>query len=658
MRRNLFKNFPGVKNYFVISFLVLSLFGFTIVYFSYRNNPEVNLNNLPSVQGTVTPQAVTLTVNANNARGLFTNKMLGVAFVNWEHVPEWGRPFLGDLPQVITAYQQINPGVIRYAGGNWANWVGWDRVPQRTPIQSGSGFAAWYKDGRDYYFHYGTDEIDSLAYFADQVGAEVMIQVNVTDNNPAMWADMVRYANIDNDYRFKYWEIGNELDLDTGYSPEEYASRVVNYYNVMKAVDPSIKIIVGVPSTLMVANDSITTISEYILKSINALKQAGLNVDAVSYHWYQSCWANSIKDITRFDWSPEYFADTSWRLAYTRRWSHIGPNRLTTETLATNPLTETAITELNTDACDYDIETNYNHLGAVWLADVLGRMSYNGLDINTLYTGYGTQGYAAVRVVDGQPTLSSTYYTLLMYRKYFEDQIVESSSNNNNVSIWASRDSTNPNKLTLMISNINSTSETANITINNFNLNGATASYYTLTPQSPITALEQDVGSYLNGQTLNINNLENSINAISPVTQTLSGNTISRGLPAYSVTAVIIVQTGNPTYTPSSTPTRTPTPSRTPTPTRTPTPNPNQPTNTPPQPTSTSSQPTVTPTPDLPFRKSKCDINGDNNINISDLSLLASNWQKSNTSADINGDGIVNISDLSILASNWNKKAQ
>ena len=52
------------------------------------------------------------------------------------------------------------------------------------------------------------------------------------------------------------------------------------------------------------------------------------------------------------------------------------------------------------------------------------------------------------------------------------------------------------------------------------------------------------------------------------------------------------------------------------------------------------------------------DVNGDGAVNALDLSIIASNWQKSGvTSAqgDLNGDGAVNALDLSILATNWGK---
>lgn len=47
------------------------------------------------------------------------------------------------------------------------------------------------------------------------------------------------------------------------------------------------------------------------------------------------------------------------------------------------------------------------------------------------------------------------------------------------------------------------------------------------------------------------------------------------------------------------------------------------------------------------------DLNGDNQVNIYDLSILLSRWRQSGGNADINKDGRVDIYDLSILLSRW-----
>lgn len=52
------------------------------------------------------------------------------------------------------------------------------------------------------------------------------------------------------------------------------------------------------------------------------------------------------------------------------------------------------------------------------------------------------------------------------------------------------------------------------------------------------------------------------------------------------------------------------------------------------------------------------DFNRDGIVNVSDLSILAINWQKTgvgNANGDVNYDGIVDVSDLSTLAINWQK---
>lgn len=47
------------------------------------------------------------------------------------------------------------------------------------------------------------------------------------------------------------------------------------------------------------------------------------------------------------------------------------------------------------------------------------------------------------------------------------------------------------------------------------------------------------------------------------------------------------------------------------------------------------------------------DLNGDNEIDIFDLSVLLSAWEETDQNSDLNDDGIVDILDLSILLSNW-----
>lgn len=71
-------------------------------------------------------------------------------------------------------------------------------------------------------------------------------------------------------------------------------------------------------------------------------------------------------------------------------------------------------------------------------------------------------------------------------------------------------------------------------------------------------------------------------------------------------------------------------------------------------PTPTPTPPTPPPTPPPSTGSKVGDLNSDNKVNISDMSILLSAWGKSNATADLNKSGKVDISDLSILLSHWN----
>lgn len=58
------------------------------------------------------------------------------------------------------------------------------------------------------------------------------------------------------------------------------------------------------------------------------------------------------------------------------------------------------------------------------------------------------------------------------------------------------------------------------------------------------------------------------------------------------------------------------------------------------------------PNPNLPG-----DLNGDNTVNVTDLSILLTNYGTSSSTADVNSDGTVNVLDMSILLSNYGKSA-
>ncbi len=180
----------------------------------------------------------------------------------------------------------VAPGVIRWPGGCFASFYNWREGVGKNRRPSYSYFWGGYQ-----YNDVGTDE---LAAYAEELGAESMICVNVyhpfkryfeyvppesLDGDPddrsltgalhdrdlpeftdkekgaAEAAAWVEYCNGGPDteggraraanghpepYNVKYWEMDNEIHR--WYRPDEYAGACSLYSKAMKAVDPSIKI--------------------------------------------------------------------------------------------------------------------------------------------------------------------------------------------------------------------------------------------------------------------------------------------------------------------------------------------------------------------------------------------------------------------------------
>lgn len=115
--------------------------------------------------------------------------------------------------------------------------------------------------------------------------ARNMVTVNAGTGSPELAAEWVRWANIENDYDVKYWEIGNELNgsWEAGHirpdgskmTAEKYVEIYVAFAKAMKAVDPSIKI--GGPSC------DVRHHEDYFEP---LLRLAGEHVDFLTLHYY------------------------------------------------------------------------------------------------------------------------------------------------------------------------------------------------------------------------------------------------------------------------------------------------------------------------------------------------------------------------------------
>ena len=132
--------------------------------------------------------------------------------------------------------------------------------------------------------------------------AAPVITVNFGTGTPQEAAAWVHYANVVKGYGIKYWQIGNEMDgnWETGgpLNAQDYVRRYIEYYDAMKAEDPTIMVLGPVsggitdPSNLPDGN---TFIQDFI--SILHAKNKDSYLGGIDFHWYPTYQVESDPEV-------------------------------------------------------------------------------------------------------------------------------------------------------------------------------------------------------------------------------------------------------------------------------------------------------------------------------------------------------------------------
>jgi len=174
---------------------------------------------------------------------------------------------------------------VRFPGGSYADIYHWQTHRATT------GASAYLN---------ANDTFDNLmTQVVNPAGARALITCNYGSNpagtdgaDPSECADWVRYANVTHNYGIRYWEIGNEQggngyygsqweeDLHADKSPMAYGRNAVAFTRAMKAVDPSIKVGVGI----CIPGDWPDNMNPPYNASV--LAECGSVIDFVIVHWY------------------------------------------------------------------------------------------------------------------------------------------------------------------------------------------------------------------------------------------------------------------------------------------------------------------------------------------------------------------------------------
>lgn len=362
---------------------------------------------LPTLTPVPTPVPDVLFVDTAQELGTISPLVYGANFGPWVGVPV----------DLMDEAEQAGITYLRFPGGQWGD----------------------QNDLKDYH-------IDRFIALAQRLGAEPKINVRLPGGSPEAAAEMVRYCNITNNYKVRYWSIGNEPSLYTNiygyYDTELFNAEWREFAEAMLAVDPDIVLIgpeihqyTGNPETDPRDEAGRDWTREFLIAN-------GDLVDIVAIHRYPFpiTMTGPLKTIDDLR-------------ANSREWDTIIPNLRALIRETTGRDLPIAVSEVNSDwsnatGGDATPDSFYN---AIWWGDVLGRLIRQRVDIVAyflLQSQTRTGGWGLLARFELRPT----YYVYQMY-KHFGDELLYASSDDPDVSIYAAR-RTEDDAITLMLVNL------------------------------------------------------------------------------------------------------------------------------------------------------------------------------------------------------------
>lgn len=165
------------------------------------------------------------------------------------------RNYNGFRAELVDKLKKINPPVIRWPGGCYAETYNWrDGIGENRAVRRGW----WYEsDGMTEPNTVGTHE---FVDFCRMVGAEPYFAMNITSGTPMDAREWIEYCNTENtssakerekngsrdSFRIKYWGIGNENWGGGGNMRPEYFADLYRIYSVVTYnVDSNTELICG-----------------------------------------------------------------------------------------------------------------------------------------------------------------------------------------------------------------------------------------------------------------------------------------------------------------------------------------------------------------------------------------------------------------------------
>jgi hypothetical protein len=328
---------------------------------------------------------------------------------------------------------EISPYVLGTNHGPWAD-LGVNNIEPAK--QSGITFLRWpggnWGDRNDI----TTRQVDNYIAQSKMMGAEPSFTLRLPGSTPEAAAEWVRYVNVEKQYGVKYWSIGNEPSLyeaDTSLGDQAMdavtaAKRWREFAQAMKAVDPTI-ILYG-PDTHQFNGDPAVDPKDSEGRDYlrEFLKLNADLVDIVTVHRYpfpscRTCGTPSKMEL----------------LANTPEWDEIIPSLRRVIKDVTGKDMPVGIMEWNSNWSNVSgAETSPDSfLGALWTADVLGRMIRQRPELLaywTLKAGASGAGHALMSSYAIRPS----YYVYQIYKR-FGNRLLAANADDPMVSLFAAK---------------------------------------------------------------------------------------------------------------------------------------------------------------------------------------------------------------------------
>jgi hypothetical protein len=333
----------------------------------------------------VQPEPAAITVHADQTLAPVNPLLFGQNYGPWMNTSE---PY-------VALYRDAGVTLLRFPGGNWGDDSG-----------------------------VFPNNLDDLAALARALDAQVVVQARLfRDGTPEEAAKWVRYCNVEHDYAFQYWEIGNEPDLyasrpsrsgDPEFTVAWYNARFREFATAMKAVDPEIQIV----------GPAVTGGWRKWMPAFIAAN--GDIVDVLSWHWYAH--GDELSDAEALATPPQIEEQIDSIRAW---WRDPAINPLGHQRPVPLLLSEYSVSWAS---------SRHRHLGtqvdALWSAEVVGRIANHGLEMAARFSLQGTNWHGLVGMLEDPRPVYGIYR---LYTQWGTTQVAAESSDEAMLPAFASR---------------------------------------------------------------------------------------------------------------------------------------------------------------------------------------------------------------------------